>query len=200
MHFEGADATSPFLDEGGRVIAKVGNPTLISKPKFGSKSGYFNQTSLKILNPIVLKGDYTIECWINLDAMPATATNRAGIAGQLGGNGTTLQLAFLGSGHIGLWIPGVGSGSTWAAAGITTGKWIHIAAVRKGNLYYLLSEGILRYTSAPSAVTEMTVDLLMYYPDTSAATFNGYVDELYIDNSFAKYTGNYDVPTSPFTI
>lgn len=200
MHFEGSNGSSDFKDEYGRTFSLVGTPTptLTSlRSKFGVCSGAFKNNGLAIPQPMKLKGDYTIECWVYLVELP---TSRAGIASHNPtSNGSLMMLNSGGNIFLGYWLEGSATGSTWASASIVANKWYHVAATRQGGVYRLFSNGNLIHTSAVLPIPEITINLLFHYAPSESIGFSGNADELLITDGTAKYVTTFTPPTAPFT-
>jgi hypothetical protein len=83
------------------------------------------------------------------------------------------------------------------ASNLTSGVWRHIAYVRNSNTITLYINGTSVATQAYSAATkdDAANDFLT---GAVGPGFNGYIDDLRITKSFARYTANFTPPTKTF--
>jgi hypothetical protein len=197
-------SASPFPPTG--LTATVGRETGYSAYFDGSGDCAFigGNTAL------YLSGDFTVECWVNLQSL------NNGLIVQYGG---VVNLAYIS------WYMGASSsGEAWFAfrtansgiamsvlsssvGSITTNTWKHLAATRNGNSYRLFLDGVL--------VSSLTTSNTPYDAGTGRgisiggqptntwgssiidAPFSGHISNLRIVKGSALYTANFTPSTMP---
>lgn len=201
MHFDGANASTTFIDEYGHTFSKLGSPKIVtSVSKFGGSSGWFQKECLILPTPLRLLGDYTIEAFVYPTAIPSGGYMQHIASKNQPVNSEYKFPLFLnqgGLGSIGMWVPPV-TGLSSYAGGFVLNKWAHIAAIRQGNVYKGFVDGVQKYQNT-GAVVLMEIDRLLGWVNAEYC-FSGFVDELRILDGTAAYFNNFTPPTSPFTI
>ena len=182
------NATSPFNGVGGSANFN-GSSTWLVFP-------YNNPASVLGTN------DFTMECWVY-------CTNNSGYGEMMainlsGGSYAAARVVhvsgtiyFLCSSSPGNWI-----NTTSVGGAVTTGSWIHFAAVRYGNNFNLYKNGtsIISYSSSASlynASGQSTVAGMLNQSFTGS--FIGFFSNVRFVNGTAVYTSNFTPPTSPLT-
>jgi len=156
-------------------------------------SVYFDGTGDQLFSPVDGRqyGNFTIECWIYLNAISGYPTFYA-IGNESGGRisfqvtGGALQYNIYGGGNVSL-------GGT-----LGLNQWYHIAFVRSGTTI----TGYVNGTSTGTAVMSGTIGNAngVYISGISSGgdLINGYVDDLRVTTGIARYTSNFTPPTQPF--
>jgi hypothetical protein len=189
--------TKVFVDESNfnNIITPTGNTALGSFTPFGSTwSGYFDGTGDYLTTPSnswsTLAGQFTVEFWINFSAAPAGAGGIVGTIGVTGGwqiynDGTRITPNLAGTGNI--------FNSTFTTAGLTLGKWYHVAVTRdNANLMTMWVDG----ASVGSATTSTTYTQGVWQIGNS--NFNCYISNFRSVNT-CIYTDTFTPPTTPLT-
>ena len=152
-----------------------------------SGSNYLTVPNNVALNPGT--GNFTIEFWIYLNSATANASL---YRGQSGGadifmNGSS-KLSFGQAGISTLIVDSVN---------MTTGAWVHVAAVKNGGSIRLYKNGALVGStgSAPNFVTST----ITYIGSNGTWYVNGNITNLRVVIGSAVYTGVFTPPTSPLT-
>ena len=152
-----------------------------------SGSNYLTVPNNVALNPGT--GNFTIEFWTYLNSTTGNASfwrgNNGGIDIFMNGTG---KLA-LGQAQISTLITD--------SVNMTTGSWVHVAAVKNGGLITLYKNGVSVGSSgsAPNFVT----DTINYIGNQGSFKINGYMTNLRVVIGSAVYTGAFTPPTSPLT-
>jgi len=196
------------VDYSGRSIIETLGDSKASQAieKFGTRSLYFDGTGdLMIIRNDPLfnfsKGDFTIEFWIYRSAtgdfMPVAKT----ISGQFG----SWYMEFTSATSTLKWNSSTTGASNDMFNGVSMGTlpslstWYHVAMVRYGSAFtgYINGTGTSVGTSA-GTIYNSSYDLTIGALKGSASyNLNGYIDDLRI-TKYARYVGNFSVPTSPF--
>jgi len=147
-------------------------------------------------NPdIQLSSDFTIECWLYLNATGAAR----GIVGK--GTATTGWLLSLNSSNQLVYTDS--TSATTSSTALSGSTWYHVAVVRNGtatgNVKIYLN-GVLTATSSTAITTAYTQTNAMYVGAnrTGGGALNGYIDDLRITKGQALYTSNFTPPTQAF--
>jgi hypothetical protein len=201
-------------------LETVGNAQIsTAQSKFGGASMLFDGNAdwlqIPMSDPVNFgTGSFTIEMWVN----PSTTNHQSAclftqqhISAQ---NSPISICMFLNGGDfesVGNGISfgvygGFTNGGNWVfvrhnLATIPINTWTHVALVRNGNVFtmYVNGTSVGSETSTTSCFIGNTPyfigrrwDLFGSYP-----YYNGYMDEVRV-SKFARYTGNFSVPTVPF--
>ena len=197
-------------DKTGRnVLETVGNARVVNGvKKFGSGAMYFDGTGdfiraapSDLFN--VLGTEFTLEAWIY-----ATDLASAGPFAILGKYGNWYWIVY-GAANAGLFrmIGGGGAivaSATGANSGIQQDTWHHVAFTRdSSNIPRLFVDGNLVATGgAYTATFDNTMQLAIgsYLGSSAGYVWKGYIDDVRITRGVARYTENFDPPTSSFKL
>ena len=143
-------------------------------------------------------GDYTAECWFNLDStgdayLIQSVTDNGGAAPWWGininGNNTIRAGRTNSSGdavHI------------LTGQSISTGTWYHVAVSRESNSSKLFLNGVLKQTVTDNDDIDSSSDIRICGDASGWGTsVDGHISNLRVMKGFAVYTGSFTVPTSP---
>ncbi|MEB3275372.1 MAG: LamG domain-containing protein [Cyanobacteriota bacterium] len=208
LHMDGSNNSTTFTDDSNNVLAvtAVGNAKIsTAQSKFGGASGIFDGTGdyLSVNNSAVALagGDFTIEGWVRLIALPTTKWGFA-YNGSLTSNEHRIQFDINPTGIVYLFLQ-AGSGTSGAIAStatISVGSWSHIACTKSGNNIYIFVNGVLdasgTYTTAITPANTFYVGVTRSGGTTWS--LNGYIDDLRITKGVARYTASFTPPTTPF--
>jgi hypothetical protein len=149
-------------------------------------------------------GDFTIEAWINLNALPATngsaaivskwnTSNLSYLAGVWNDAGT-VKIAFFYTTN------GSSTSTISAAQTFSTGVWYHVAYVRNGSSFRLFVDGTEKTAGATISGTLFNGTAPFNVGRTADGSnfLNGYIDDLRITKGVARYTANFTAPTKAF--
>ncbi len=199
-----------FLDSSSNnfSITRNGNTTQGTFSPFSQTgwSNYFNGSNATLQTTAlnISTGNFTVEAWVNLNAMPTsdswpasyqnwivvvgvgTASLADGWQLRLG----TTQIAF-----------GTNSDTTavTGAHGISIGNWYHIAAVRSGNVYTLYVNGVQVASATYTANAPGTGAFTWIGSETGQSSYvNGYISNVRV-TSGALYSGTFTPSTTPLS-
>jgi len=209
LHFDGADGSTTFTDESGKVWTAGGNAQIdTAQSKFGTGAGLFDGTGDYIDTPdhddfTVGSGDWTVDFWFRV---PPTATEQY-IFGQRDSAPTTAGCSMFGYiSAAGVLRIQVASGTTWyykeTGTALDNTAWHHYAGIRYGNGLYVAADGTL---SAALDVTGVTINNSTYKfaigrcGEYTGAPLNGHIDEFRFSKGIARWTANFTPPTTPYT-
>jgi hypothetical protein len=171
--------------------------TSTTQSKFYGSSGYFDGsgdylTAGTSSDYIFGTGDFTIECWAYFSTLN---TDNALITNHNNDSNWVFKVV---SGKL-QYYPGDGNGSSInGTSTIGTGSWYHFSATRQSNTLRLFVNGVLETTATVSA--NYTVNNTLYIgaqQNNLAGTYlNGYLQDARIYKGVAKYTSNFNPPSS----
>ena len=153
---------------------------------------FSGSNSLSVPNNVALNpgtGNFTIEFWTYLNS----TTNHASF---WRGNNNGVDIFMNGTGKLSLGQAQVSTLIT-DSVNMTTGSWVHVAAVKNGSTITLYKGGAVVGSSgsAPNFVT----DTINYIGNQGSFRINGYMTNLRVVIGSAVYTGVFTPPTSPLT-
>ena len=203
---DGTNNGTTFTDESATIkgsgsaksITRNGDTkTSTTQSKFYGSSGYFDGsgdylTAGTSSDYIFGTGDFTVECWAyfsTLNADNALITNH---------NNDSNWVFKVVSGKL-QYYPGDGNGSSInGTSTIKTGSWYHFSATRQSGTFRLFVNGVLETTATVTA--NYTVNNTLYIgaqQNNLAGTYlNGYLQDARIYKGVAKYTSNFNPPSS----
>jgi hypothetical protein len=197
LHMDGSNGSTTFTDSSGNAIAVTGygNAQIsTAQSRFGGSSAYFDGSgdylsTASSLAPFQMgTGDFTVEAFIR----PTGSGASSGYKGLIGLEEFDTDTLYMLSGTV-LWY-----NSGTAAGVIAADTWYHVAASRQGTTLRVFLDGVLVNTSTNS--NNMTFGRLRVGSNgpSTGEFFQGWIDELRITKSVARYTANFTPPTAPF--
>jgi len=204
---DGTNGGTTFTDESA-TIKGSGSPksitnsnvtTVTSQSKFYGSSGFFNSSSDNLVTPAGSDfaygtGDLTWECWVYPTSYPNTYIQVLWSQDASGVN--YLAIGLLGSYF--------GTSGQFAGLGVTSSyvvplnQWTHLAAVRSSGTVTLYVNGVS--VSSASNTTNFTDTSrnpsIGGYPWDTGSNFYGYIQDVRVYKGVAKYTGNFNPPSS----
>lgn len=207
LHFNGTNSSTSFIDETGKTYTAANSAAIsTTQSKFGGSSAYFNGSSwisAAYNSAFNLPVDFTIETHVYFTSLSGTQMIVARQKDTGGGMALQLrtyenQIQFVMRGTASGAVTTVSSSST-----VSTNTWYHIAAVRYGTTVTLFIDGIsVGSVSCDYNLSDGSHGILIGAADGnnpgSGNWLNGYVDESRITNNVARYTSNFNPPTSKF--
>lgn len=211
LHFDGTNGSTTFTDVLGKPVTASGNAQIsTAQSMFGGASGLFDGTGdyLTISSDYASlfdfgTGDFTIEMFVRLAAMPTSdawptsfASHFVPFSHGVPSSGSGYGLV-IGQTNI-MWNnndPAVASG----AHGMTTGVWYHLAVTRASGTVRIFVNGI-----KTGEATGITSNYVYAQPTWigcetgETAWFNGNIDDLRVKKGVALYTANFTPPTEAF--
>lgn len=211
LHGDGTNATqnNTFLDSSTNnfTITRNGNPTQGTISPYGNNwSNYFdgNGDTLSTTAVNISSGDFTIESWVYLNAMPTSDS-------WPGSYSNWMEIIGVGSASVGDgWQFRIGqtvlafgtNGDTTAVSathGMSANTWYHLACVRSGNTYTLYVNGSSIGSATYTANAPGTGAFTWIGSETNQGAYlNGYISNVRIVTS-ALYSSNFTPPTAPLT-
>jgi hypothetical protein len=197
LHFDGADGSTTFTDQTGRVWTAGDNAQIDTAFfKYGGASGLFDGTGDNVTSTTGADfrfgtGDFTIECY------PRTAgTSNTLAATRSGTNGWSFDMVANGRLRF-YW--GTGTNLITSTTDIRSMNFPHVAVCRSGTALRLFVNGVLEASTTSSFNNSGGSASLQIGASPASGTpqFNGHIDELRI-TAAARYTANFTPPTRPF--
>lgn len=207
LHMNGANNSTTFTDETGKIWTPHGNAKLTTtSPKFGTASATFDGTGDWIDTPDSEDfnfgtGDLTIHFWLKRLAGGAGILQR--ILGQadvaLTNSSSSMYAVINNSNSLGITVC-IGSSGTTSTSTITitdTTTWHHIAYVKSGNTLKVYIDGVGNTGVTVSGAINNSSQVFSigragaYASDYLFAN----IDELCILKGTAKWTSNFTPPT-----
>lgn len=207
MHMDGANNSTSFVDEKGKLVTAVGNAKIsTAQSKFGGASALFDGTGdyLSIADSDDFwfgAGNYTVEGWARV---PATVSATQILVGQWGTGVLGWNVILVGTNGLALEssTDGAWSGARdlLSAANVyALNTWFHWAITRNGNLFTLWCNGVNVGTlTVAGTLINTSSNLTIGAGNTGTNAFNGYLDDLRITKAVARYTVNFTPPVAPF--
>ena len=214
LHCDGTNGSTTFTDSSAtpKTVTANGNAQIsTAQSKWGVSSVYLdgNGDYLSVAHDNALNliaGDWTIEAWVYVAALPASATmeivNKDGVAGTSYSQYSFFITSagklstFLGNGN------GVSpTGTTYTGTTtITTGTWHHVALVKSGSTCLGFLDGNQEWSAASATMYDGSKALRIGYQSGQPSTsyFNGYIDDIRITKGVARYTGTFTPPAAAF--
>jgi len=206
LHMNGADGSTVFTDETGKIWTPVGTAQIDNaQSKFGGTSGFFSYGSNYIHTPDhddfhLSNLDWTIDFWIRYNGV----TGGFNIISQVQAVGTdwmdlwtsfpTPRLTFS---H---WGGGVQTATFYATVSMSVGVWYHIAVERFGNIPIIAQNGILLTVTETVAIAGKTLSNLtnrIEVPswNSGSAPESCWIDEFRLSKGIARWTENFTPPS-----
>ena len=145
-HYEGVNGSAAFTDATGKAWSAASGAALSdTRAKFGSGSMHGTGTSSAFVNTannLSFAGDFTLECFVYLDANVATYNDVFKVGNEASG-----RFSFglgNGSGSNRLYCNPFGeSNLTFGTAAFGHDAWVHLCWMRSGSTFYGFIDGVL---------------------------------------------------------
>jgi len=207
IHFDGNDGANTYTAETGQTLTFAGNAQLdTADKKFGASSLLLDGTGDYVTLPASadwnFDGDFTIDCWIKLNALNCTfiksVTNDTWSSASTG----DWILSVDGNGYLSLSVKNVNGGASKTNAPIATGSWYHVAVVRSGSTTDVYINGVKGNQSLPSSATFGNTKALNIGLAQGEVTnsVNGWIEEVRISKGIARWTSNFTPPSKAHTL
>ena len=208
LHGDGANAGTTITDSSyyQNAITNTSVTTSTTQSVFGGASLSFNGSAYIQVSSSSLfsfgNNEFTIECWFygtSLSANTRFFYNKSYNA-TFGVN--VIELGMNSATNAGFQFYNISAGAFTFTGSITinTNTWYHYAFVRSGNKFMQFINGVLdgsitvsNVSADGAATTAITIGAAV-----AGYTFTGYIEEFRITKGFALYTGNFNLPPSPF--
>lgn len=207
LHMNGADGSTTFTDETGKVWTTRGNAQIdTAQSKFGGASGLFDGTTDWIDTPShddfdFGSGDFALDGWFrfsSLAALRALFAKRAnsGVFAPFVAAVDSTNVYFLCSANGSSW----GVNIQWAHGGaVAINTWYHMLFRRSGSDWRFYLDGVSKASATVSQtlMTNATVVSIGAYADGSNG-MAGWVDEARISKGTPRQTVDFTPPTEEY--
>ena len=217
LHMDGTSGSTAFTDSSVNTLAVTanGNAQLnTATTKYGTASGYFDGTDDYLAatfasgTAISGTGDFTVECWINPGNLSGSQYGR-GIISLYNASGHKLLIRVSTTSPYLLNVysaeasgtPLGTSGTNVTGSTITANTWYHVALVRQSGVFNLYLDGVLLFTNNSNTALSLSTKDKIYVgrsPDGASPDWVGYIDDVRITNSVARYAANFTPPTQAY--
>lgn len=190
----------------GNLLTRAGDARIRTNQfKYGTGSVYLDGTGDRITFPstelaTLLGGDFTIETWVNLAAIPQYSTILAQWSQQAPATTYAGFIFYLNNGVPEFYHRAVSStvAAMVGSAAIPINTWTHLAVTRQGSVFRMFVNGVQVATVTNATVLAgITVPYSIgNYHNTSGVLgavtdFNGYLDDFGVLVGTAKYTADF---------
>jgi hypothetical protein len=194
MHFDGADGSTVFTEEHGKVVTRTGTGITIktAQSKFGGASvGGFGAGN-RLTTPVTgVSGEFAIGCWFYWDGLLPSA-NKA-----LMTIGPNFELYIIATTHRVYFYNGA-SNLLQGVTAVVPNSWNFVCMERSGASTYLKLNGSVEASTATAVVVPTNTLYMGSYSDGSEV-FSGYIDELFVKTNGNLYgSGAHALPTTAF--
>ena len=180
-------------------LETVGNAQIsTAQSKWGGSSMAFDGTGDYLQLPkndltSFQTGDFTIECWLYLNANNIIQ----GIfsTGAYPSNQGTFRITT--GGKLNFYVDNGGTVNLTGSTTVSTSTWHHVAVTRSGSTIRLFLNGTVD-GSATSSASITGIDPVFVGREQTTNTLNGYIQDLRITKGYARYTANFTAPTAAF--
>ena len=167
--------------------------SVLTEPPVNGSASFSGSNNLSVPNSAALNpgtGDFTIEFWTRL----TSTTNNASF---YRGNNNGVDIFMNGSGRLAMGQAQVATLITDSVT-MTTGAWVHVAAVRIGATTRLYKNGVLVGSAGDS--NNYVTDSVNYIGTQGGIRITGYMSNLRVVVGLGVYTGAFTPPTAPLTV
>ena len=194
-----------------KPLTRLGNAQIsAAQSKFGYSSIFFGGNGSSVSTPSATdfqfgSGDFTIETWVY-------QTNRNNgsygayqhVVGQyevtVNSNTSFALLVADGRPEAAFWSGGAVAADVSAANPLPLNTWVHLAAVRSGNLVTLYIDGVSVGSAALTTSLDVSTRNVTVGADSARQIgLSGYLSDLRITKGFARYTANFTPPVKAFS-
>jgi hypothetical protein len=180
-----------------QVASAASGPALVYDLDAASYTGlsarFSGSNNLSVPNNVALNpgtGDFTIEFWTYLNS----TTNNASF---YRGNNNGVDIFMNGSGRLAMGQAQVSTLITDSVT-MTTGAWVHVAAVKISGTTRLYKNGVLVGTAGDSR--DYVTDSVNYIGTQGGIRITGFMSNVRVVIGLGVYTGAFTPPTSPLTV
>jgi hypothetical protein len=206
---DGTNNGTTFTDESATIkgsgsaktISRFGDTkTSTAQSKFYGSSGFFDGTEDYLQAPAGTDfsygtGDFTFEAWI----YPTTSGTDRIIYAQTTSGNNYVNAALTTSNTFSVQINASGAGNNVTSTGtVTANVWTHIAVTRQSTVVKLFINGVQDGSGTRNVDLQIssTVPTIGTFSHTSTLNFAGYIQDFRIYKGVAKYTANFNPPSS----
>lgn len=205
LHCDGASSTTltDSCNSPNTFTSRNSAAMSSTQKKFGDASAYFNGTNqyfdCNYNSNIGLwnNGDFTIEMWVYNNANRVASIQSIPL--QFSHSATYWAFGTNASGQVEFyyWNGSAVHVTTTSTVSLTT--WTHIAMTLSGSTIRLFNNGSLDKEVAVSGTPQnASASEYVGYVNSSSVYYSGYIDDLRITDSVARYTATFTPPTAAF--
>ena len=197
LHMDGSNGSTTFTDSSNNALTVTANGNAqisTAQSKFGGASGYFDGANdyLEAASLSLDLQDFTVECWVRLEAITDCAIFNQGNSDSTGNFCLAVNSA---NGRLYLYAD---NGSRFSSTtSLSTGTWSHVALTRQNQNYKLFIDGVLdgSYTGMHDH-SGTPFKIANGYGGITQP--NGYIDDFRVTKGICRYSTNFIPPTAPF--
>ena len=200
LHGDGTNGSTTITDSSPtpKTVTAFGNAQIsTAQSKFGGSSIAFDGTGDYLTTSqnndfTVGTGDFTIEFWVWVPAIPTTGFPAICISNSA----TPINQLFINFRNNNTIALTTGFSVFAVSPGIAASTWSHIAVVRSSGNTVAYTQGI---GGSPVACSiDFAGNAFFIGGAASGNWINGYIDDFRITKGVARYTSNFTPPTAPF--
>lgn len=203
LHMDGDNNGTVFTDSSrfARTMTRGGDTkTVTAQSKFGGSSALFDGTGDYLSNAdanIALgAGDFTVDLWFRISASVSSVLFDTQTIGGALARTNSIALNVSAARELLLYH---NSGNRIVSSALTLNTWYHVAIVRNGSTTTMYINGTSAGTTTAITANISTASMVIgMNAQSSAAFFNGYIDELRVSPGIARWTANFTPPTSAY--
>jgi len=180
-----------------KTVTVNGNSnTSTAQSKFYGSSGLFDGTGdfldITPTTDFALPGDFTIEAWMysalsNNNAIFSIGSYTSGLYFRTGESGDLSKITiYINNSQVAL----------SASGAIKASQWTHVAVVRSGSTISIYVNGVSVVSGTSSYSIPAATTYVGRAVHTTGEDFNGYLQDVRVYKGVAKYTGNFNPPSS----
>ena len=212
LHFNGANNSTTFTDEKGKTWSRTGSPVIsTSRSVFGGASYYAAGSGCKLSCAYntdwdLSTADFTIEAWVYNTGSSSASLYASIFNKRAGGADFDYQLWHAQGGRQLYFSWGDTSSARRDIATPTNSMpadtWNHVAVTRQGTTLRLFVNGTLHQTATISgSLRNRSIAAEIGQSNSYSDSYViGNIDELRVTKGVARYTSNFTVPTTEFSL
>ena len=210
LHNDGTENSFADSSASNNTMAVTGNVTQsANQSKFGGKSAYFDGSSTYLTTSYDTAlfdwwtSDYTIDTWVYLTSY--TGRNSSSISTMIGNMNPTSDANYWSfgpnkNGHLSFYYWNGSSNIIESSETISLNEWTHVAMSFSGSTIKLFINGVQVASGTKSGTPQSGLEFPLVVGQNedgvTVCPFAGYVDELRVLKGIARWTSDFDLPTS----
>jgi len=137
--------------------------------------------------------DFTVDLWVSPIDSPASDAYIIGVD-------DSWKITLDGTSNKYLKFTAVGSGALIAPVSLIENEWNHIAVVQHNGLLSIYLNGVLAAANTGFVTANTATPLTIGASEGSESGFYGYIEEVRISKGIARWTSDFNVPSSPYSL
>lgn len=207
LSMNGSNNSTSFVDASPnqKTVTANGDAKISAAQfKFGGSSASFDGNGDYLTIPSstdldISTGDFTIEAWVYLNAMPTTDTLSVWqnwmIIYERGSASASDGWQFQIGQTLLMFSDSYGTAVCSGTHGMVINTWYHLSVSRSGTTFRVFVNGVQVGTSTSSITLNSGPTYWIGTETGQGAYLNGYIDDLRVTKGIARYTSNFTVPT-----